>query len=115
MNSRAGGTVATLTVQLAKGWQSSIGRRNVAAMAKSALMDTTYDSQNVYILGYESQPFEELPQGSGFAFAFALLPPAWYSSACWETYQQGHCPRCTKCKWKHPGRDEIRPVRVVIV
>jgi len=107
------GTLATITVQV----DSSASKASVINASKSALLEVAAGSQNTYVLGYEAQPFQEDVGGSCFCTALATLPAAWECSACWDTYSLGFCPRtrsATRCKWQHPGRSDLQPVRVVV-
>lgn len=110
-----GTTIATLCIRLWPNTQQS-SRLSVIAIAKAALLEAAASSKSVYVLGYEATPFEEnsSSMGMGFAATLAVVAPDWECSACWETYQKGFCPRGSACKWVHPGRDELHPVRVVL-
>jgi hypothetical protein len=106
----AKGTLATIRIKTNSGAQ---GRANVIATAKNVLLEAAANSQMTYVLGYESEPFKDVDD-SGFMCMLACLPDAWQCSACWETYQNGMCPRGKACKWQHPGKKELQPVRVSI-
>lgn len=85
---------------------------SVISTAKTTFLEAAACSNNVYVLGYEATPFEDIPSGTGFAATLATVSTS-QCSACWETYQQGVCPRGKTCKWKHPGRDQMQPIRVI--
>jgi hypothetical protein len=109
------GAIATLSikVQAPTGETTDSMYLSVAKKAKAALLEAAEWSHNVYVLGYEATPFEDSPYGPSFSTALVVAPSEWECSACWDTYQQGVCPRGSTCKWQHPGRDEIQPLRVV--
>jgi len=102
------GTMATLAVKLS----SSDLKQSVVAAAKAMLLDIAAGSASTYVFGYQRQPFQDYPDGSGFALTLASMPDE--NTACWTMYQKGFCPRRT-CKWQHPGRNELQPVRVVVM
>jgi len=105
------GTIATLCIQMLPNSPES-AYVSVAAIAKAELLEAAAASESVYVLGYEAKPFED-DVGKGFSTTLAIAPRSWECTACWETYQKGVCPRGKKCKWQHPGRDGIQPVRVL--
>jgi hypothetical protein len=103
------GTLATITVTTLM-----LDKSAVTTASKSALLEVAERSKSTYVLGYETTPFQDNPDGSGFFCTFASMPVAWECSACWDTYTMGFCPRKRTCKWQHPGRTELQPVRVVV-
>jgi len=105
------GTLATITAQV----RSNTTKSSVITAAKSAFLEVAATSESTYVLGYESTPFQDNVGDSGFCGALASMPPAWECSACWDTYTMGHCPRRKTCKWQHPGRKQLQPVRVVVL
>lgn len=108
------GTLATISIRLQFGTQP-LHVQSVLASSKSALLQAAEASQSTYVLGYETpDPFQDDRNGSGFFATLATLPSAWKCSACWDTYTSGSCPRRKTCKWNHPGRNELQPVRVVV-
>jgi len=104
------GTLATITARV----DSNILKSSVITAAKSAFLEVAATSQSTYVLGYEATPFQDDAAGSGFCAALATMPAALECSACWDTYTMGTCPRKRTCKWQHPGRSELQPVRVVV-
>jgi len=104
------GTLATITARV----DSNISNSSVITAAKSAFLEVAATSRSTYVLGYEATPFQDDADGSGFCAALATMPVAWECSACWDTYTMGSCPRKRTCKWHHPGRSELQPVRVVV-
>jgi len=104
------GTLTTISIKV----DSSTPKSVAMAASKSALLESAANSQSVYVLGYEADPFQEDASGSGFATALATMPTAWECTACWDTYSIGVCPRRKTCKWQHPGRNELQPVRVIV-
>jgi len=103
------GTLATVTVQL----HSNTFKSSVLTAAKSAFLEVAATSESTYVLGYEAKPFQD--DCSGFCATLASMPPAWECTACWDTYTMGHCPRRKSCRWQHPGRSQLQPVRVVLL
>lgn len=81
--------------------------------AQTMLLEAATNSQSTYVLGYEAEPFKDLNE-STFVVMLAALPPAWNRTACWDTYSMGACPRGKSCKWQHPGKREMQPVRVTL-
>jgi len=114
VNHGPAGTLATISIRLQFGTQP-LHVQSVLASTKSALLQAAETSQSTYVLGYETQdPFQDDRTGSGFTAALATMPSAWKSCACWDTYTSGSCSRRKNCTWKHPGRNELQPVRVVV-
>jgi len=110
VQSSAEGTLATISIQV----DTNVSTKSkVIAASKLVLLEAAANSQTVYIMGYEAEPFKDLSE-SMFATMLASLPIAWQHSACWETYSQGVCPRGKCCKWQHPGKRELQPVRVTV-
>lgn len=104
------GTIANVSVKMVVN-SPQIACASVAAIAKAALLESAASSKSVYVLGYESMPFHS--DGHSIGFSSTLAVASCGSSTCWETFQKGCCPRGRKCKWQHPGRDEVQPIRVV--
>jgi len=82
------------------------------SMAKDALLTSAARSENTYILGYGTRPFNNLDTYS-FSANICVVPQAHKNTACWDTYEKGYCPRCTTCRWDHPG--EIDTMRVIVM
>jgi len=104
------GTLATITVKV----HPNAFKSSVIIAAKSAFLEVASTSESTYVLGYEAAPFQDDVGGSGFCAALASMPPAWECSACWDTYTMGYCPRRKNCRWQHPGRNQLQPVKVVV-
>lgn len=104
------GTIATVSVKMRAGSGEST-YLSTAALAKSVLLESASTSQSVYVLGYEANPFVDSPCGIGFAATLAGMAKKNQRLACWETYTTGCCPRGHTCKWMHPGRQEVQPIR----
>jgi hypothetical protein len=80
---------------------------------KDALLKTAAESENTYVMGYNARPFNDLDAHS-FSAKIAVMPEGHRRTACWETYTQGFCPRCNKCRWSHPAEsDTLRTVFVL--
>jgi len=107
------GTIARLAITMVpKSPETSYAI--ASAILKAALLDAAFSSDSVYVLGYEATPFENDACGQGFVATLAIAPSSWEeSTACWETYQKGVCPRGPTCSWLHPGKNGIQPIRVV--
>jgi len=82
------------------------------ALVKDALLNSASQSENTYILGYDAQPFNNLGPLS-FSASIACVPTAHQGTECWDTYQQGFCPRCTTCRWNHPS--EYDKMRLIVM
>lgn len=106
------GTLATLFIDMSPNAPATT-RLSVCAIAKAALLEAAVSTEIVYVLGYEAAPFKDKDNGTGFAATLAIVPPDREFMACWDTITQGVCPRKCKCKWWHPGRDEIQPIQVI--
>jgi len=81
-------------------------------LVKDALFNSAAQSERTYILGYEAQPFNNLDALS-FSASIACVPVAHQDTACWDTYQQGFCPRCRTCRWDHPS--EYDTMRLIVM
>jgi len=86
---------------------------SVVDAAKTLFLEAAANSDTVYVMGYEAEPFTSLSDAM-FATMLACCPIPWHHSACWDTYQYGACPRGKSCKWQHPGKRELQPVRVTV-
>lgn len=112
------GALTTISIKLLPASRTTMpGSRKsrqtcAAAIAQAALLEATNRSQHVYVLGYETKPFEDNPHGTGFSATLAVASAEWEATACWDTFQKGFCPRGSACRWHHPGREEIQPIRV---
>jgi len=65
----------------------------------NTMLEAAENSQSVYIVGYEKQPFQPLIGRSGFSATLALVPDE--ASVCWDFLAGGACRRCS-CRWQHP-------------
>jgi len=107
----AQGTIATLLIDITPNAQEAT-RLSVTAISKAALLEAAVCTQIAYILGYEAAPFQDNVRG--FAATLAIVPNTRQFRTCWATFMKGSCPHSgSKCKWWHPGRDEIQPIQVV--
>lgn len=102
------GTLATISLRL--GTSEPMLVDTVVATAKSLFLELAASSASTYVLGYEAEPFQE--STNGFVTTLASMPNE--CSACWDIYQKGICRRHKHCKWQHPGKNELQPVRVVV-
>jgi len=82
-------------------------------LVKDALLNLAEQSENTYILGYDAQPFNNLDPLS-FSANIGCVPAAHCNTACWDTYSQGFCPRCTTCRWDHPSKFDMMRLIVMI-
>jgi hypothetical protein len=79
---------------------------------KDTLLNSAEQSEKTYILGYGNQPFNTLDYLS-FSASVVCVPEAHQETACWEMYEQGFCPRCSTCRWDHPGK--LDTMRIVVM
>jgi len=84
----------------------------VFSLVKDALLRSAEKSENTYILGYGTQPFNNLDPLS-FSANIACMPKTHQDTACWDTYENGSCPRCATCRWDHPS--DIDQIRVIVM
>jgi len=82
-------------------------------VAQATLLDATANSQNVYALGYASQPFVRLHDHSIKAVLCAM-PVSVQHRACWDSYQYGCCPRPSTCRWSHPAQMDMMDIHVIL-
>jgi hypothetical protein len=86
----------------------------ILSLVQDALMGSAEQSENTYVLGYGAQPFTKLDLHS-FRASIAHVPAAHHATACWDTYEQGSCPRrCGSCRWDHPSDVDIMRLIVMI-
>jgi hypothetical protein len=79
---------------------------------KDAVLTAAAQSEKTYIMGYNVRPFNDLDPLS-FSMNVACVPAAHENSACWETYENGICPRKNCCRWDHPA--ELDMMRVIVI
>lgn len=85
----------------------------VFSVVKDALLSSAKHSENTYIVGYEAQPFHNLDPWS-FSAIVACMPKTHQDTACWDTYENGVCSRCSTCRWDHPsGVDQMRVIVMI--
>jgi len=82
-------------------------------LVKDTLLSSAEQSESTYIIGYKTQPFN-YSDALSFSLKIARIPAAHQKTACWDTYETGHCPRCSSCRWTHPTEMEMMNVIVVI-
>jgi hypothetical protein len=69
---------------------------------KAAILYAAEQSSDVYVVGYEVEPFTPLcGPYLGFRTQLALVQDE--SSACWDLLTKGLCNRGCKCRWQHPS------------
>mmetsp|Transcript_79006 Transcript_79006/g.207407 ORF Transcript_79006/g.207407 Transcript_79006/m.207407 type:complete len:304 (+) Transcript_79006:173-1084(+) len=73
-------------------------RGHALTLVKQALLKAAEASDNIFVSGYEAEPFQNTPLG--FAVEVVMAPRP--SEACWNVLKQGFCSRGCQCKWKHP-------------
>jgi len=81
--------------------------------SQAALLDATANSQNVYVLGYASQPFERI-HDHAFKAVLCAMPLSVQHRACWDSYQYGCCPRPSTCRWSHPAQTDMMDIHVIL-
>lgn len=104
------GTLATISITLGSKTAQSV--QCVVDASKAAMLELAASSVNTYVLGYEAEPFQESASDTGFFATIATMRDE--SSACWGLYQTGVCHRRRTCRWQHPGRNDLQPVRVLL-
>jgi len=85
---------------------------DMSRVAQKSLLDATASSQNVYVLGYASQPFVRL-HGHSFKAVLSAMPVSTQHRVCWDSYQYGCCPRPSTCRWGHPTQMDMMEVHVI--
>lgn len=85
--------------------------RYCVAAAKNALLTSAEHSQDTYILGYDTKPFTKIDKYS-FSATLASIPSSQHSTACWDSYKCGSCPRRSTCRWTHPCESQV--MRLVV-
>jgi hypothetical protein len=104
------GTLTSIAIQC----DSSVAKvGDVLAQAKSVLLEAAANSQTVYVMGYEAQPFKDKSE-SECAAMLVFMPVDWQRTACWDVYQKGKCCRGKHCKWRHPGHKQFQPIRIIV-
>jgi len=83
----------------------------VFPLVKDAILNAAVQSESTYVMGYNVRSFNDLDALS-FSFNVACVPKDHESTACWETYENGICPRHSSCRWKHPA--ELDMMRVIV-
>lgn len=72
------------------------------AAAKAALVNAASCSESTYIIGYNAEPFVNLPDGGSFQAICGTVSHDEQDWVCWQTYETGVCPRPQTCRWCHP-------------
>lgn len=70
-------------------------------LAQQVMLCAAERSTNVYIIGYEKNPFMPMRGGFGFSAQLALVEDD--TRACWDLLKTGICSRGCKCRWQHPS------------
>lgn len=83
--------------------------QGISALAKSTFLEAAAQSQNTYIVGYLGTPFCAVGDLS-FRCTIARVPDN--TTACWDFYQKGFCPRPSSCRWCHPEGANLMTVWV---
>jgi len=87
--------------------------RQVLTFAQETLLSSAERSENTYILGYNARPFHNL-DSSSFSATIVRVPIGHQDTACWDTYENGTCPRCKNCRWDHPSDTDMMRVIVMV-
>lgn len=111
--SAAPGSSTTIHVKLDEDTDKEV-HNEVLKSAKDTLLSAAEKSQHTYILGYEAEPFEDIPETSGFTATIGSVPVHMQDSACWETFQKGACSSPGICLWCHPMASNLSPLSVQI-
>lgn len=100
-------TVQRTSVQeTARGWSvaghvaSSDVRSTQFTSTEAALLRAAEESSNVYVVGYEAEPFQSLTLCNGFKARLAFVEND--QTVCWDFVSKGFCKRGCKCRWQHP-------------
>jgi hypothetical protein len=80
----------------------------ILTVAKESIMKAGDKSPCMYVLGRKWTPFQATPMG----FAASLGSMRASKKACWDTYDQGVCPRGCTCLWEHPAY--VTAINVVV-
>lgn len=104
------GGVAMVTCQTC---DASANSASILNSVKHSLLCAAAESENTYVMGYNSQPFTDLDAFS-FSASIGCVPAAHRDTACWDTYMTGFCPRPGKCRWAHPGEMDVMRCIVVV-
>mmetsp|Transcript_139152 Transcript_139152/g.242152 ORF Transcript_139152/g.242152 Transcript_139152/m.242152 type:complete len:277 (+) Transcript_139152:61-891(+) len=102
------GATTTLLAEVAS---HSLGHALIPEMvnsAKSTLLDFSVQSDSLYVLGYSSQPFQDI--AGGFKATVGCVSSQMESAVCWDVYEKGCCPRRNTCRWHHPYSTELMQV-----
>mmetsp|Transcript_89446 Transcript_89446/g.154837 ORF Transcript_89446/g.154837 Transcript_89446/m.154837 type:complete len:291 (-) Transcript_89446:104-976(-) len=81
-------------------------------MLKATLLNAAAESETAYVLGYGAEPFQDLH--CGFQATVGCVSPLQEHSVCWDTYEQGFCPRRNTCRWCHPLPSDLMQVVVML-
>lgn len=105
------GGISAVNVEVTPGalWDSC----RVLELAQGALLEAASHSEDVYVVGYAAQPFQEFGD-SGFRAWISRLPAAYESTACWDYYMKGFCPRRATCRWCHPMAPDLMQLVVTV-
>lgn len=92
------------------------GASEALDQAKAALLNAASRSQITYVLGYDTQPFEDMlvNDGSGFKATIGSVHATLQDRICWDTYQRGFCPRRSSCRWCHPLDSDLAPIQIIV-
>lgn len=107
------GKAGTLTTIAITSDASVASVSEIIAKAKLLLLESAANSQSVYVMGYEAEPFKDKSRSECVAM-LAFMPVEWQRAACWDIYQKGKCHRGKACKWQHPGKRQLQPIRIVV-
>jgi hypothetical protein len=82
-------------------------------LVKDAVLNAAAHSENTYVMGYNARPFNDLDALS-FSMNIGCVPHAHQNTACWDTYENGICPRKCNCRWDHPAALDMMRVIVTL-
>jgi hypothetical protein len=75
--------------------------RHALFAAKEAMLRRAEQSEGVYVVGYEAEPFAPSSMGIGCRGQLAIVRNE--KSACWDFITKGLCHRGCACRWQHPS------------
>lgn len=80
----------------------------LVTLAQNALLTATSSSKTIYIMGHAIKPF--MTKSQGFVAMIGDMQDE--TTACWELYSKGACPKGCACSWEHPNC--LMPINVVV-
>lgn len=106
---RSGGQVSAESHESENGWtmtfrlrEAHVQRRQLAlSQCMVELLHAAENSERIYFIGYEKEPF--VPDAEGNCFVARLARVQDESQVCWQFITGGSCSRGCHCTWTHPA------------